>query len=187
MNGELLVLHPGAGAAADAPLLLDDASLLVDLDRIEALAVRPVLEDQERTVHHFRLGSRHLQHVDGFVEARLRIDARTETHAERFEKRHRLLLREVLRPVERHVLDEVRQTLLIGLFDDRPDVDHQPQFGALLRPLRRPNEILQAVREFASRDRGIERNLLRERRRLRGGGRQVPAPMRLKTPRRCPP
>ena len=93
---KLLVLHPRAGAAAQPPLLDDDAALLVDLGGIERHVVRPVLEDQERLIEDVGLVGRHLEHVDRLVEARERVDARAEPHADRLEERHRLLLREVL-------------------------------------------------------------------------------------------
>ena len=38
---QLLVLHPGAGAAAQSPLFLDDAALLVDLRRVEGTGRAP--------------------------------------------------------------------------------------------------------------------------------------------------
>jgi hypothetical protein len=171
---QLLVLDAGERAPAHAPLFLDDAALLVDLDGIQRQAVRPVLENQERPVEHVGLVGRHLQHVDGLVEARIRVDARAEAHAERFEELDRRLLRKVLRAVERHVLEKVRQPELVLVLDNGADVDDQPQLGALLGLLRRADEIAEAVREAARLDGRIERNLLGGRgrlaRRADGGG-----------------
>ena len=44
---QLRVEDPGVGAETRAPLLEDDATLLVDLGRFERHGVRPVLEDQQ--------------------------------------------------------------------------------------------------------------------------------------------
>ena len=121
-----------------------------------------------------RLVGRHLQHVDRLVEARVRVQARPEPHADRLHERHDLLLREVLRAVERHVLDEVRQARLVVVFEDRAGVDDEPELGALLRLLVGPDVVLEAVLEGSDRDLRIGRDGRAERQRWA----RVPAPGR---------
>ena len=114
-----LVGQARARAAPQAPLFHDDAALLVDLDRIERHVVRPVFEHQQRAVDRLGLVGRNLQHVHGLVEARVGVEVRAEAHPERLDERDDGLLREVLRAVERHVLDEVREPLLVVVLEDR--------------------------------------------------------------------
>ncbi len=162
---QLLVEHARARAAAEAPLLDDDAALLVDLGRIERDVAAPSPRGS-RTLcaTHVRLVGRHLQHVDRLVEARVRVDVRAEPHADRLHEVDDVLLREVLRAVERHVLDEVREPALVVVLEHRAGVDDEPQLRALLGPFVRADVVAQAVRELARRDLRIDGNLLSERR-----------------------
>ena len=83
----------------------------------------------------------------------------------------------VLRAVERHVLDEVRQPALVLVFEHRTGVDDEPQLGARLRLPVLADVVAQAVRQRAHRDQRIDRNGLVERRVLEvdGGGRLLGA------------
>ena len=178
---ELLVLHARARAAAQPPLLDDDAALLVDLLRVERQVVRPVLEDEERLLQDLRLVGRDLQHVDRLVEARERVEARPEPHADRLQERDDLLLREVLRAVERHVLDEVREARA-----GRRPRGREPALTTSRSSARfsgfavHPDVVAQAVGEPADGDLRIDRQRLRQRRgRWRRGGRRLPARRRL--------
>ena len=56
-----------------------------------------------------------------------------------------VLLREVQRAVEAHVLDEMRQPALVVVFEHRAGVDDEPQFGAALRLRVRADVVAQAV------------------------------------------
>ena len=102
---ELLVEDARAGPTTSPPLFDHDPPLLVDLLRIEAQQVGPVLQDLERRGDDLRIVCRHTgKHVGGLIEARTGIDRRTKRHADRLEVVDELLFLEVLRPVERHVL-----------------------------------------------------------------------------------
>ena len=74
-----------------------------------------------------------------------------------------VLLGEVLAAVERHVLDEVGEAELVGVLDDRPDVDDQPELGALVGRAFCADVVAQAVRQVADRDARIDRDRRRER------------------------
>ncbi len=60
-----------------------------------------------------------------------------------------LLLRESLGPVESHVLDEVRETSLVVVFEHGAGIHTQPDLRALFRLLVRENVIGQPVVELA--------------------------------------
>jgi hypothetical protein len=100
------------------------------------------------------------KHVHGLVEAREGIDARAEPHADRLHERHDVALREVLRPVERHVLHEMRQSLLVIVFHQRADVDDEAKLGALFGQPVPADVVLQAVRERPGCHLRIDRQLL---------------------------
>jgi hypothetical protein len=58
---------------------------------------------------------------------------RTEARADTLEEGDEFARLEVLRAVERHVLEEVRQAALVVLLVDRADIDRQPQRHATCR------------------------------------------------------
>ena len=67
-------------------------------------------------------------------------DVRAEARANGLEEPHQLARLEVLGAVERHVLEEVRQAALVGLFLQRADVHGQPHRDAIGRPAVLANE-----------------------------------------------
>ena len=76
------------------------------------------------------------------------------------------------RPLELHVLDEMRQPVLVVVFEHRPGLDDQPQLGAVGRLAVRSHVIAQPVRQRADDRLGVDRHLLRQgilRDRLGGG------------------
>ena len=159
---KLLVAHPRRGAAAAPPFFGDDLPLLVDDRRIEHHVVRPVLEDQHGLVHDVRPVGRNLELVDRLVEARERVDARAELHADRLHERDDLLARIVLRAVERHVLDEVREPALAVVLEHGSGVDDESQLRALFRLAIRLEVVAQAIRKPADGDLRIGRHRLIE-------------------------
>src|SRR5205814_6127824 len=85
-------------------------------------------------------------------------------------ERNDFVLRKVSGALESHVLDQVRQPLLVLIFENRSGVDYQAQLGTLFRSFVRANVIAEAVTEFADgylridRHRVAQRLSLRERR-----------------------
>ena len=100
----------------------------------------------------------------------MRVDVRAEPHAERLHERDDVLLGEVQRAVEGHVLDEVREAALVVVFEHRAGVDHEPQLGARLRLPVRADVVAQTVRQRADRDQRIDRDGLIERGGANGRG-----------------
>src|SRR5262249_48978602 len=124
-----------------------------------------------------RIG-REVQHVDRFVEARIRVDVWTKPRTGGLEIGDQLTGFEVRASVERHVLDEVSEPLLFVGFEERTSLDRQTQRDGLLGPGILPNEIFQPVGKVAGSNGGIEGKWLLEvdarRRRLRGLRRDDP-------------
>ena len=120
-DGELLVADARPGAQAAAPFLDDDAAFLVDFGRVERQAAREVGHRRQPLRHDVGLVGRQFEHVHRLVEARVRIDVRSEPRADRLEGRDQLTRLEMRAAVERHMLDEMGQPLLIvGLVDANP-------------------------------------------------------------------
>ena len=105
-----------SGAEVLAPLRQDDATLTLDRTRIERGALGPVLQDEQRAIEHRGRIRRHAQRVLRVVVARLRIRVRADAQAERRQELGDALSRKVTRALEQHVLDEVCQPLLVGIF-----------------------------------------------------------------------
>jgi hypothetical protein len=173
-------LSSTGSAAAQPPFLHDDAAFLLDFRRVERHGVRPVLKDEHRLVEHVRTVGRNRQHVLRVVEARLRVDVRTELHADRLQEGDDGHLRIVRRAVEGHVLDEVREPALVLVFEHRSGGDDEPQLRALLGFRVGADVIPQPVGERRPDDRGIDgyRLAQRERFRARIGNRRAAGRLR---------
>ena len=83
---------------------------------------------------------------------------RSESSADRLEIRDQLAGLEVGAAVERHVLDEVREPLLIVGLVERSCLDRQSQRDSLRRLVVPPDHETEAVRERSGPDRRIEWN-----------------------------
>ena len=101
----------------------------------------------------------------------MRVHVRAEPHAERLHERGDVLPGEVPGAVEAHVLDEVRQTPLVVVFEHRAGLDHEPQFGATPRLPVRTHVVAQTVRQPADPDLRVDINDLGERVPQRAAGR----------------
>ena len=155
----------------EPPLLAHDAALVRDLGRVEQLAVRPVLENRERLVDDARRVGRNRQDVDRLVEARVGVQVGAEPHTDRLQVLHEIVLVEMRRAVERHVLDEVREAELVLVLEHRAGVHDEPQLGALFRLVIDADVVADAVRQRADLDLGIDRQRRGCRRRGREAGR----------------
>jgi hypothetical protein len=155
-DGELLVRHAHLRAASRAPLLDHHAALLADLGRVERQTVRPVLEDVERLVDDRRRIGGDLEHVHRLVERGVRVQVRPEPHPRPLEEVDQIGLREAARPVERHVLHEVRDAELAVVLEDRAGVDHQPELRPLLGKRVAAHEIPKPVRQTAAQHGAVE-------------------------------
>jgi hypothetical protein len=132
-NRELLVADAGFGAQSAAPLFQNDAALLDDVGGVEECARRPVFEDLEALLHELRLVRGNREDEDRLVEAGVGVEVGPESHTDRLQILHDVVLPESTRPVEQHVLDEVRHAPLIVVFLDRPGVHDEPELDAFFR------------------------------------------------------
>ena len=168
---ELFVLHTRRRTAPETPLLDHHTPFLLDFFALEEYPPGPVLQDLEGSRKDFGIVHRRLQHVDGLVETRIGIDVGAELHADRLQIIDQLLFFEVFGAVERHVLNEMRQSELILVFDDRPHIHDQTQFRTVLRSVVLLHEVAQPVVKLADHDRGIRGNRVLGRPGLRNGRR----------------
>ena len=80
------------------------------------------MHHEQRTVHDPFAVRRHVtQTINGLVDRGVSIDVTTEIDTYRLKIVDDALTREMLRTVERHMLQEVRQTVLMILFEDSTD------------------------------------------------------------------
>ncbi len=167
--------NPVAGALVGAqvhpPFREHDAALAIDTALIERRRPRPVLEHEQCAVEHAGNVRRHPQRVLSVVEARRRVCIRTDTQAERGQEVDDALPGEMTRPLELHVLDEMRQPLLVVVFQHGTSLDDEAQLGAVGRLRVCAHVVAQAVRQGPDRDSGIDRHLLRQAVGGDGGGR----------------
>ena len=128
-----------------APLLDDDATLAIDLLRVQRDATGEVAQGFHPPGDDALTIGRHLEHVHRLVEARVRIHVRSKTRPDRLEVAHQLPRPEVRGPVERHVLEQVREAALIVGLVDRARLDGEPQHCAIFRKVVSADKELQAV------------------------------------------
>jgi hypothetical protein len=87
----------------------------------------------------------------------IRIEVRTKPYTYGLEVLHEIVLREVRRPVERRVLDEVRKSELIVRLEHRSRVHDEPELGALLRLLVLADVVSNAAWQRADPDLRVDR------------------------------
>jgi len=156
------VLRALTRAKVHPPFRQDDAALMVDAALVERGALRPVLEDEERAIEHTGHIGRYAQRVLRIVIARRRIRVRADAQAQRRQEIEEALPRKVPCALELHVFDEMRQPLLVVVFQHRAGLDDEPQLSAVGRLRVCAYVVAQAVRQRAGHDLGIHRHLLRE-------------------------
>ena len=137
INGEGPLHQTPGGVAARAALLDDDTALLVDFNGIVVDEVRVVTQDHQAGVNdRLAFDGDVVEHVLGFLEARRGVDVPAEFGADGTEVVQDALVGEVRRAVEAHVLEEVRETVLVRRFLNGADVGGQielrPSFGNLV-------------------------------------------------------
>ena len=117
-----------------------------------------VRECRKALRHDVGFVARQFEHVHRFVKARVRVDVRSEPRTSRLEVLHELSGSEVLAAVERHVLDEVREPLLVGVFLERAGFHGQSKQHAFRGPGVLADEELKAVWQRAADDRAVKGN-----------------------------
>ena len=108
-----------------------------------------------------------LKHVDRFVKGGVGVDVRPHACPRRFQRGNELPRLVALRAVEGHVLEEMRQALLIVRLIDRTRLDHEPENDPLLRPAVLADVVSEAIRQRSGRDRAVERQPIGRGKRFR--------------------
>ncbi len=128
--GEGTLHRTPRGVAALAALLDDDTALLVDLGRVVVHEVGVVAQDHQAGVHDAGTFDRDVvEHVLGLFETGGGIDVRAEFSTDGTEVVQDGLVREVLRAVEAHVLEEVGETVLVRGFLDGAHIGSEVELG----------------------------------------------------------
>ena len=167
-----LLAHAVRGAFAEAQLFQHDAAFLLDRIKVEAQTMGPVFQHLEGFRHVLGLVGGDRQDVDGLVERGIGIQVGPVADADRLQVGHQLMLVEVGRAVEGHVLHEMGHAALVLVFEDGAGLDHQAQLELALGAGIALDVIAQAVGELAhldlraDRDRGVQA----QRRRRTGTG-----------------
>ena len=105
--------------ATRTPFLEDDAALRIDLFVQKEQTAAPVVHDKERRVHDSCAVRRYIREtIDGLVDRGIGIDVSAEIHTHGLEIIDDAFAREVLGAVEGHMLQKMRQTVLVILFED---------------------------------------------------------------------
>ena len=133
IDGEGGFHRPPLGVAALTALFDDDAALLVDLLGLVLDEMRIVAQDHQAGVHdRGTLDGNVVEHVLRLLEPGGGVDVPAELGADGAEIVQNALVGEMLRAVEAHVLEEVREAVLVGGFLDGADVGGEVEFRPAL-------------------------------------------------------
>ena len=149
-HGKLPILHPRLSAEPRTPLLDHHAALLLLQHVVERQCVCPVFHDVQPLGQQSRRVGGNLEHVDGLVERRGRVEVRAKSHARAFKEVHDVAPGKAPRTVERHVFDVVRQSALRVGLEDGAGVDDQSEFRALFRLHVATDDVAKAVGQHAA-------------------------------------
>ena len=145
---------------AHTPLLVDDPALVVDVLVGEQQSVGPVVKNPETGVDGRRNGGhRHIVDVvNGLIEAGLGVQVLTEFHTDALAITDNTVAGKVLGAVEAHVLQKMRQTSLVLLFQDGADLLRDVEVGLTFRLLIVADVIGDSVVQFSDSDGRINRD-----------------------------
>jgi hypothetical protein len=158
-DGHLSIPDPGRGTQSTPPLLDHDPAFLFYLAGIDRQAAGDVCERGETTHHDLGLVGRQVEHVDRLFERSVGVDVWPEPRPDRFEVRNELARFEVLAAVEGHVLEEVREPLLIVGLVERAGLHREAQQHTSGGPAVLPDVEGEPIRERAGLDGRVERDL----------------------------
>ena len=158
-QGVLIEAHHLVGM--HAPLLLDDASFLLDGPVVEVELRHQVPHHQQDGVEQFSaLGGDVRDLEPRVVKARRCVDVAAIGHAGLLQHLHHHDAGEIARSLPRDVLDEVGQATFVILLDKRARVLNQPELGASLRLAVVTDVVGQSVIKAPGPQVGVHRQLL---------------------------
>ena len=115
-----------ARLAALQALGKDDAALLLDLDGVDGQSPRPVAQDQEGGVHQGGVARRQLQFIHRLPIGSMGIQIRAESRPVALQHPYDAVIRKMLRAVEGHMLQEMRQAPLAFFLVEGPRLHEKP-------------------------------------------------------------
>ena len=154
--------YTSACGTSGSPLLEDHATLGIDLLVQKEQTATPVMHDQQRTIDDTGTVGRHVREtIDGLVDGGISVDVTTEIHTHGLEIIDDSFAREMLGTIERHVLQEVRQTVLMILLEDGTHGLCDMELSTLFRLLVMTDVISQSVVQLAVTNLRVDRQFLR--------------------------
>ena len=158
---QCLFVHTHHGSHARTPFLVNHATFLVYLFRVQCQVVGPVVQHQQTRVDDAVAYHRHVGDVvHRLVQRGICIQVLAELHADFLQILPQQVAGEMRRTVKAHVLQEVRQTALVVLFQNGTHVLRNVEIGPLFGQLVMADVIRQSVFQFpdthvrVGRDRG---------------------------------
>ena len=132
-QGNLTVANPLIRTEPLPPLLYDYGPFFFKLGWIENKRVGPFTENRHGTGQNRGIIRGNFKLVHSLVEGCVRVHLGTESHTDGFKIVHEIFLRETLRSLECHVLNQMGNAALIIVFKNRSGTHNQTQLNAVLR------------------------------------------------------
>ena len=156
---EVALQHTHLGRSAQAPLLVDHATLLLYLLLLQQQTVGPVIEDEQTRVDNTLARRGYITNIIyRLVDAGIGVQVTTELDTHTLTPAQQIVALEVLRTVEGHVLQEVGQSSLVVVLLDGAHTLGNVKLSPLLGPIVVTDVISQSVVEFADTYIGIDGN-----------------------------
>ena len=114
--GNELLLHAVLHALAQAQFFDHDGTLGIDIGRVQGQAMCPIFQHFHAHGDVFGVDTWNRKDVHRFIERGVRIQIRTELQPHRLQIRDQLVLFEVGRAIESHVLQQMGQAFLVIVF-----------------------------------------------------------------------
>ena len=161
-GGPSLVAQTVGSTQVATPLLMNNATLCLNLFGLEKQTATPAIEDVETHLHHGGIVGGHVHIIHRLVEAGVRINATAKLNAVLLQGINHRVAGETLNAIESHVLAEVSQTTLRLILEDRAGIGHHAELDAVLRHLVGTDVVGQAVVQLANTHFLVDRHLSRE-------------------------
>ena len=154
-------MHPPVRRPAAAALFDYHSPFGIDFGRVVCHEVRIVMDNHQAGVDNALTHDRNIvKHICGLLDSGGCVDVVAEIRPYALEIVQQSLSREILGTVEAHVLEEVRETVLVRGFLDCTNMRCQIEFSPLCRLVIMFDVISQTIVELAYADSGVVRQQL---------------------------
>ena len=128
------ISHAAICIIASTPFFTNNTTLCIYLLRQQKQTACPVVHYQQRRVNNSLANGRHVgETINSLVDGRVSIDITAKVHTDRLKIINNSFARKVLSSIERHMLQEVSQTVLVILFQHRAYCLSDMEIAALFR------------------------------------------------------